>query len=94
MLWPTLQDIGWLLTLDDAGRELRGAAIYVRGPEIVWVGATADLPLELREADEVLSLAGHVVIPGLTNTHHHSFQNLTRCIAQAGPPASPLPSLA
>lgn len=34
------------------------------------------------QADKVLSLPDHVVIPGLVNTHHHMFQTLTRCIAQ------------
>lgn len=80
MLWS--QDIRHLLTLDQRKRELRDAAIFVKGPEVIWVGETKDLPTELGEADEVLSLAEHVVIPGLVNTHHHTFQNLTRCIAQ------------
>lgn len=71
-----------MYTLDEDERELEGAAIYVKSPEIQWVGRTADLPAEYQQADEVLSLTDHVVIPGLVNTHHHTFQNLTRCIAQ------------
>ena len=77
-----LQDIGHLLTLDKDKRELQDAAIYVKGTEIQWVGPTSELPEEYRTADEVLSLPNHVMMPGLVNTHHHTFQNLTRCIGQ------------
>ena len=28
-------------------------------------------------------MTGHVVIPGMVNTHHHLFQNLTRLIPEA-----------
>jgi 8-oxoguanine deaminase len=60
---------------------LHDAAILVRGPEIVWVGRADELPEEARDA-EVINLEGHVVLPGLVNTHHHLYQTLTRCIAQ------------
>ena len=72
--------------MDGDGRELKDAAIYVIGPSIAWVGLTADLPDKFKTADTTLSLQDHVVLPGLTNTHHHTFQNLTRCIAQVMAP--------
>ena len=40
----------------------------------------ADLP---ESADEVLDLRGHVVLPGLVNTHHHFYQTLTRAVPAA-----------
>lgn len=60
---------------------LHDAAILVRGPEILWVGLANDLPGDARDAS-VIDLQGHVVLPGLVNTHHHLYQTLTRCIAQ------------
>lgn len=66
-----------LVTMDDARREIADGAIFVRDNVIEQVGRTADLPAT---ADKVLDLAGHVVLPGLVNTHHHMFQSLTRVI--------------
>ena len=71
-----------LETLNKDIGQIRDAAIHIKGGVIAWVGPTKDLPQELTAADSVLSLADHVVIPGLVNTHHHMFQCLTRCIAQ------------
>lgn len=70
-----LKNATLLATMDDARRELAGGFVLVDGPEIVAVG-TKDDPLP--EADEVIDLAGHVVLPGLVNTHHHMVQSLTR----------------
>ena len=69
-----------LVTMDDGRREIRGGAVFVRGHRIEQVGTTADLP---QSADEVIDLAGHVVLPGLVNTHHHMFQTLTRAVPAA-----------
>jgi len=44
------------------------------------VGATADFPTE---ADDVIDLTDHVVLPGLINTHHHFYQTLTRAVPGA-----------
>ena len=66
--------------MDDARREIPDGAVFVRGNRIEQVGATATIPAE---ADEVLDLRGHVVLPGLVNTHHHMFQSLTRAVPAA-----------
>ncbi|PTB17647.1 8-oxoguanine deaminase [Trinickia symbiotica] len=72
-----------LVTMDDARRELAGGALYVEDGRIVAVGTSADLAAHADAADEVLDLAGHIVIPGLVNTHHHMFQSLTRALPAA-----------
>ncbi|KWN97686.1 8-oxoguanine deaminase [Burkholderia ubonensis] len=69
-----------LATMDGARRELRDAGLYIEDNRIVAVGPSAELP---DTADEVLDLRGHLVIPGLVNTHHHMYQSLTRAIPAA-----------
>ncbi|MFP5475308.1 MAG: 8-oxoguanine deaminase [Gammaproteobacteria bacterium] len=64
-------------TFDDARTELRDASVLVRGHRIEAIGPAADLP---QQADEVIDARGHLVMPGLVNTHHHMYQSLTRAI--------------
>lgn len=66
-----------LVTMDEARREIPDGALFVRDHVIEAVGPTRDLP---SDADEVIDLSGHVVLPGLVNTHHHMYQSLTRVI--------------
>jgi len=69
-----------LATMDDPGTEIEDGGLFVVDGWIRQVGATADLP---QDADEVLDLSGHVVLPGLINTHHHFYQTLTRAVPEA-----------
>jgi len=69
-----------LVTMDGARREIRGGGLYAEGNRIAAVGSAGELP---QTADRVLDLAGHVVVPGLVNTHHHMFQSLTRAVPSA-----------
>jgi cytosine/adenosine deaminase-related metal-dependent hydrolase len=74
-----------IATLDDAdpskGRELKHASLFVRGHRIEWIGPATELPHAMREeADEVIDAQGHLVTPGLVNTHHHMYQSLTKAI--------------
>jgi cytosine/adenosine deaminase-related metal-dependent hydrolase len=66
--------------MDDERREIADGAVLVRGNRIEQVGPTAALPAS---ADEVVDASGHVVLPGLVNTHHHMFQSLTRAVPAA-----------
>ena len=69
-----------LVTMDGSRREIRGGGLFAEGNRIVSVGGPSELP---STADRVLDLAGHAVIPGLVNTHHHMFQSLTRALPSA-----------
>lgn len=62
---------------------LRDAAVLVTDGAIEWVGLAGALPPAIAERKpNIENLAGHLVLPGLINTHHHLYQTLTRCIAQ------------
>jgi len=66
-----------VVTMDNAGTEYAGGWILVDDGLVKDAGAGAR-----PEADEVQDLGGAVVTPGLVNTHHHLWQNLTRARAQ------------
>jgi cytosine/adenosine deaminase-related metal-dependent hydrolase len=72
-----IRDATLVATFDDARQELPGASVLLRGNLVEAVGPAAELP---READEVIDARGHLVIPGLVNTHHHMVQSLTRAV--------------
>jgi cytosine/adenosine deaminase-related metal-dependent hydrolase len=72
-----IRDARCIATFDDARTEWREASLLVRGHRIEAIGPAATLP---READEVIDARGHLVVPGLVNTHHHMYQSLTRAI--------------
>jgi 8-oxoguanine deaminase len=63
-----LKNIDTLVTMDNDRRELSGASVFCRNGIIEAVGHTSALP---DTAAEVIDLSGHIVIPGMINTHHH-----------------------
>jgi 8-oxoguanine deaminase len=69
-----------VVTMDAQRREIKAGGLWVEGNRIVQVGPTAELPAT---ADDVIDLTGHLVIPGLINTHHHMYQSLTRAVPAA-----------
>jgi cytosine/adenosine deaminase-related metal-dependent hydrolase len=67
-------------TMDEEHTEIPDGGLFIEDGFIRQVGPTDQLP---SAADEVLDLAGHLVLPGLINTHHHFYQNLTRVVPAA-----------
>src|SRR5688500_5400067 len=70
----------YIVTMDDHQREIPGGGLFIRDGFIEEVGGMNELPVS---ADEVLDLDGHIVLPGLVNTHHHFYQTLTRAVPAA-----------
>ena len=70
----------YILTMDDHQREIPDGGLFIRDGFLEQVGPTGELPTT---ADEVLDLTGHLVLPGLVNTHHHFYQTLTRAVPAA-----------
>ena len=68
-----------IATMQD-GREIEHGCLFARDGWIEVVGAEDEMP---DGADEVVDLTGHVVLPGLINTHHHLYQTLTRAVPGA-----------
>lgn len=68
-------DASLLATVDATRREIAGGWVACADGKIVGIGE----PNEPRPAaSRTISAAGCLVTPGLINTHHHLFQNLTR----------------
>ena len=68
-----------LVTMDADRREIPGGWVAVRGGMVSAVGPPGREPA----AERVIDAAGCLVTPGLVNTHHHLYQNLTRAFAPA-----------
>ena len=81
-----LKNVQLLCTMDAAashpftGAEITDGGVFARDGIIEKIGKSRELP---RHADTVIDLSGHIVIPGMVNTHHHLFQNLTRVVPAA-----------
>ena len=62
-------------TVDSTRRELPGGWVAITNGLISGVGSSLDVP---PEAVEVIDASNCLVTPGLINSHHHMYQNLTR----------------
>ncbi|MBC7235793.1 MAG: amidohydrolase family protein [Chloroflexi bacterium] len=71
---------GTVLTMDAARQVFDPGAVAVRGGEIVAVGPQAEIDAAY-EAGTIIDCAGHVVMPGLVNTHTHLPMSLLRGLA-------------
>ncbi len=69
-----------LVTMDEQRREMPGGGMIVRDGMIESVRGSEEM--QHVEA-ETLDLGGHLVFPGLVNTHHHLYQTLTRAVPRA-----------
>ncbi len=70
-------DIDVLVTMDENRRVIEDGWMLVRDNLIEALGDSSE---PLPEATQRLDARGHIVIPGLVNTHHHFFQTLLRAV--------------
>jgi cytosine/adenosine deaminase-related metal-dependent hydrolase len=75
-----VKNVEILVTMDGLRREIPDGGLFIRDGFIEHVGPTGELP---QSANEIIDLSGHVVLPGLINTHHHFYQTLTRAVPAA-----------
>jgi len=70
----------YLVTMDDHRREIPDGGLFIRDGFIEKAAPTQQLP---DKADEVVDASGHIILPGMVNTHHHFYQTLTRAVPAA-----------
>jgi 8-oxoguanine deaminase len=75
-----IRHVSRLVTMDDHRREIPDGGLFIRDGFVEQVGSTSELP---EQADEILDLHDHILLPGLINTHHHFYQTLTRVVPAA-----------
>ncbi|WP_279357540.1 8-oxoguanine deaminase [Methylobacterium indicum] len=75
-----LRNAACVVTMDADRREIADGFVLIEDNRVVAVGGSDALP---EGADTVIDLSGHVLMPGLVNTHHHMFQSLTRAVPAA-----------
>ena len=68
-----------LVTMNAERREIPGGWVAISGGFVTAVGGPGREPA----AERVIDASGCLVTPGLINTHHHLYQNLTRAFAPA-----------
>ena len=77
----TIIENAYVATVDPLDTEHERGHLVIDGTRIVAVGA-GDAPAELLQGATRVDGTGHLVTPGLVNTHHHLYQWLTRGLAQ------------
>ncbi|MFB2556487.1 8-oxoguanine deaminase [Herbiconiux liangxiaofengii] len=79
----TVIENAYVATVDALDTEHRSGHVVIEGTDIVAVGAGPAPAAWLSGASVTrVDATGHLLTPGLVNTHHHLYQWLTRGIAQ------------
>lgn len=71
----TLIKCGWLVSMDEAVGDLRDADLLIEDDRIVAIGKSLDAA-----CDEVIDASRMIVMPGIVNAHHHTFQAVMRSL--------------
>ena len=72
---------GTIITMNPDREIIDDGAVVVSGDRIEAVGKTGELRARYRSADEI-DLSGHIVLPGLVDTHVHLAQTMLRGVSE------------
>lgn len=64
-----------LVTMNEKNEFIKGGDIFIVDNKIEKIGKDIH-----EQADTIIDASQHVVLPGFINTHHHTYQSLTRCV--------------
>ena len=79
-----IKNISYLVTMDAEKKILRDCHLIIKGNKIDRIGKGLSPKQKIDEKtqyefDEIIDANEMVILPGFINTHHHLYQNLTRC---------------
>lgn len=72
-----LTNVDWVVTCDRSMSCIKQGAVAIDGKSLAAVGPTKEIEAAFR-GRQVLDLAGHLVLPGLINTHTHGAMSCLR----------------
>lgn len=78
-MFDTLIAHGTIVTMDGDRRIIEDGAIGIIDGEITHIGHWSD---DLPDATEVIDATGHIVMPGIVDTHGHAGHSLTRGLGE------------
>ena len=71
-----IRNAKYIVTCDKNDRVLENAGLLIENGAITYMGA------QEQTADRTIDATGHIVYPGLVNTHHHLYQIFSRNLPQ------------
>lgn len=75
-----ITNLAHVVTMDEAGTELRDGWILVDGPAIRGLGTGKPPDVAPDETRTIVDAGGALAIPGMVNTHHHLYQTFHRAV--------------
>lgn len=76
---------GRVITQDKNRPYFENGAVVINGNKIIDVDTTENI-LEKYSDEEIIDVAGQVIMPGFINTHHHIYSAFARGMASSGKP--------
>lgn len=71
-----------VVTCDTRGTVIRNGGVAVKGGRIAQIGSSADLAGPKSQAKTIVDGAGHILMPGIVNTHCHAADSLFRGLVE------------